>query len=76
MAKYFNKNLKYLRRLLGITQDELANRIGLNTSNISYWENYKTEPTLENVEKVTGALNVSIPELLGIAKEVRRKLWK
>lgn len=60
----FNDNLPYVRKQKGITQAELADKIGVNQSTISLWEN-GMDLTVENAIKVAEALDVPIPDFLG-----------
>ncbi len=66
MSNYFVKNLKYIRNQKKISQQELADKIGVDRSTIGYWENGKADPTLLNVQKLSDALNLNIIKLVGI----------
>lgn len=66
MTNYFVKNLKYIRNQKKISQQELADKIGVDRSTIGYWENGKADPTLLNVQKLSDALNVNMVKLVGI----------
>lgn len=65
MSEYFNKNLKYLRVKKGLSQDKLAKMIGKDRSSIAYWELGKSEPSIDNVIKISDALNIPIYDLTG-----------
>lgn len=65
MSEFFNKNLKFLRTQKGLSQEKLAQMIGKDRSSITYWELGKSEPTIDNVIKISGALNVPIYDLVG-----------
>ena len=65
MAKYFNKNLKFIRQQNSISQQELADKLNLDRSTISRWENNEMDATVENAIQVANVLNVSIADLLG-----------
>ncbi len=65
MANYFVKNLKYIRNQKKISQQELADKIGVDRSTIGYWENGKADPTLLNVQKLSDALNINMIKLVG-----------
>lgn len=41
---HFGKNLKFLRRLQGLSQTELANQIGMKRNNIASYESGMVEP--------------------------------
>ena len=59
------KNLKKFRQSAGLTQQELADRLGLSRPTISSWEVNRTEPSMNDVQKIAGILNCSIIDLLG-----------
>lgn len=61
---YFNNNLSYIRKQKGISQKELANKIGVDQSTISLWEK-GMDTTIVNALKLADALNVPYPEFLG-----------
>ena len=71
MEIYFKNNLKYLRSCKGLSQSNLAQKIGKDQSTIAYWENGKAEPTLENIVKTADVLQISIENFIGkdLAKE-------
>lgn len=61
--KTFGENLKYERIMRGLTQTELANRLGIKQQQISEWECDKVEPTLYNILALIRALNTDFDEL-------------
>ncbi len=61
--KTFGENLKYERMLRGLTQNELANRLGIKQQQISEWECDKVEPTLYNILALIRALNTDFDDL-------------
>jgi DNA-binding XRE family transcriptional regulator len=56
--------IRKLREAKGITQDQLAGAVGMMRSNLSRMEAAKHQPTLETMEKIAKALNVSVVDLL------------
>lgn len=60
-----NINLKKLREECKLTQEELANHLGLKRYNISDWEQERTQPDIESIKKLANYFNVSIDYLLG-----------
>ena len=62
----FNRTLKILRIERGLYQKDLAKLIGVESYNISNWEQGRTEPCLDDLRKLCTALKVSADELLEI----------
>ena len=56
------KRIREFRKAKNYTQEELAEKIGIGTNNISYFETGRYTPTLETMEKLANALNVEIYE--------------
>lgn len=64
------QNIKIARTEAGITQKELAEKIGVYQKDISRWENGERTPSMEGLVKICIALQVSADELL----EIRMKM--
>lgn len=64
MAEYLNKNLKYLRSVKKISQQDLADKIGIDRSTVSRIENNEIETTVDNAIKIADIFNVSLSDLL------------
>lgn len=62
---FFSSNLRYLRQINGLSQEDLALNIGLNRGNIASYEKGNAEPKLENLLKVAKFFNISGDELIG-----------
>ena len=60
MAKYFNKNLKYIRKKLDLSQEEIAKKMGIDRTTISRWENDKMDVTVDNAILTAKVLNIPI----------------
>jgi transcriptional regulator with XRE-family HTH domain len=58
------KNLKYLRKLRGWTQEEFANKLKIKRSLIGAYEEERADPRLEVLEIVAGIFKLSLDELL------------
>jgi len=76
----FKDMLKYYRNAAGLSQAELAKKIGVSPSTISMYEVGKREPDFETEEKLADFFNVSLNVLRGkddeeprpvISKELR-----
>lgn len=63
LKKLLGKRIKQLRKIKGITQEELADSIGIGVANISYIETGKFAPSIENFEKIAKTLEVQPYEL-------------
>ncbi len=60
---YLHQNIRYLRKKLNISQEELAAQIGLNRGNIASYENGSAEPRICNLLKLAQLFGVSITDL-------------
>lgn len=66
-----SKNIKKLRAEHNLTQDALAEKLHVTRQAISSWENDKTKPDIEALEKLAEVFGVDIEELIyGEKKEV------
>lgn len=60
----FGENVRKYRRLLDISQEDLANRADLHRTYIGMIERAEKNITLVNMEKIANALKVNIEDLL------------
>src|ERR1700709_1019167 len=58
------KNLKYLRKLRGWTQEEFAARVGIKRSLLGAYEEERAEPRIEVLEIVGDMFKLTLDELL------------
>lgn len=58
------KNLKYLRKLRGWTQEEFANKLKIKRSLLGAYEEERADPRIEVLEIVSSIFKVSLDELL------------
>ena len=65
MARFFNKNLKYIRQQRGISQQELADKLKIDRSTISRWENDEMDVTVGNALQIADFFNIPMEELTG-----------
>lgn len=61
---YAGKNLKYLRKLRGLTQEEFAAKIHIKRSLLGAYEEERAEPRLEVLEAVSSLFKLTLDELL------------
>ncbi|WP_018629750.1 XRE family transcriptional regulator [Niabella aurantiaca] len=59
-----NKNLKYLRKLRGLTQDEFAGKLNIKRSLLGAYEEGRAEPRLEVLETVCNIFKLTLDEIL------------
>ena len=60
------ENLKNIRIAVGITQVELAKKLGVTKQSVSNWENGNIQPSVEMITKISEVLNVKSDVLLGL----------
>lgn len=65
MKNNFIKNLKYIRDDQKISQQYIADKIGVDRSTIGCWENGKADPSMSNVVKLAEVLDIDIVTLIG-----------
>lgn len=58
------KKINQLRKLSGMTQEQLAEKLNVSRQTISKWESGVTSPDLESVVKVSKIFHVSLDGLL------------
>jgi len=61
---YAGKNLRYLRKLRGWTQEEFANKLDVKRSLIGAYEEERAEPKLEVLETLCNIFKLSLDELI------------
>ncbi|WP_346236970.1 LexA family transcriptional regulator [Niabella insulamsoli] len=59
-----NKNVKYLRKLRGWTQDEFATRLGIKRSLLGAYEEERAEPRIDVLEIICDMFKLTLDELL------------
>ena len=65
MNDHFGKNLFRLRKEHRMTQEQLANLLGVAPQSVSRWENSQVYPDTELLPQIASLLHVSIDALLG-----------
>lgn len=61
----FNENLKTLRKIKGLSQEELAIRLNVVRQTISKWEKGLSVPDADLLIRIADYFEVSVSELLG-----------
>lgn len=57
------KGIEYRRKRIGISQIELANKIGVSQANVSQWESGSALPRSDKLPALAKALNCKIDDL-------------
>lgn len=66
MGNQFNVNLKEARLNKGLSQKEVAEKVGVAKSTYSLYESGNREPNVNTIKKIADTLEVSADLLLGI----------
>ena len=75
------KNIRTARKAAGLTQKELAQKLGLSFQSVAQWENDLRNPKFETIQKIADALGVNwmalahldTPEQVEFAREGHKK---
>lgn len=68
MTIYFGENLKKLRKEKDLTQETLADYLGVSFQAISKWERGETYPDIIMLPAISSFFDVSIDDLIGVDK--------
>ena len=61
----FSRNLRYLRKKYGLSQEELAEKLGYKSfTTIQKWESGVSEPSVSIVKDLSSLFDVSMDELI------------
>ena len=64
MKETFGQRLARLRREKGLTQEEIAEKIGISPQAVSKWENDVSSPDISIIISLSEILDVTTDELL------------
>ncbi len=59
-----SNNIKYLRRLNGLTQEQFSRKIGIKRSLLGAYEEARANPNLTNLKNMAAAFGVSVDHML------------
>ena len=59
------QNLQAARKAKGLSQETLAEQIGVSRQALGKWEKDTALPSLDNLQALAAALDVGVEELLG-----------
>lgn len=69
MDTNFAENLYRLRRENGLTQEQLANMLGVSFQSVSKWENKQGYPDIELLPRIASYFHITLDALLGYRSE-------
>lgn len=58
-----NRNLKFLRKLRGMTQEEFSKKLGIKRSLLGAYEEHRAEPRIEVLETIADMFKLTLDEL-------------
>lgn len=70
MEQTIGKRIVALRKGLGLTQDQLAEQLGVTAQAVSKWENDQSCPDIAMLPKLAEIFGVTTDELLGVERKV------
>ena len=71
MKLNLGENIRTYRRKLNLTQEQLADRLGVSGQSVSRWENGATYPDMEFLPVMARLFGCTTDDLLGCGKEYR-----
>lgn len=69
----FAEKLKSIRKQTGMSQEKLAEKLGVSRQAVTKWETDMGIPDIENIMAVSALFDISIDELLGNEKEMKKQ---
>ncbi|WP_322176677.1 helix-turn-helix domain-containing protein [Acutalibacter caecimuris] len=70
------QRIKAAREKVGVSQAQLAERLGVPYQSISQWERDKRNPKYATLEKIAQALETTVDELMGIGNLSEKRIKK
>lgn len=68
MKLYLSENIKKLRQSKGLTQEALADQLGVSFQSVSRWENGLSYPDIELIPEIAAFFEVSTDVLMGVER--------
>lgn len=66
MGNSIGNNIRKCREQAGLSQKQLAEKVGVSNSRLSNWEQGINNPPADYLGKICNAINISASELLGL----------
>lgn len=68
----FSKNLKYLREINNLTQEELSSKLNITRAKLGHLETGRREPNLKDIEKICNFFNIQNDIILINMKDIKK----
>ena len=68
----FSKRVRDMRQLRGISQEQLALKAGINVSFLGQIERSTKKPTIDTIDKLLGALDISYREFFDFESDINQ----
>lgn len=65
------ENIQKYRKSLGLSQEELGQKLLVSRQTISLWEKDQTVPTIDNLIRLKEVFNASVDEILGFENKIQ-----
>ena len=73
MTIEFANRLAELRKAKGLSQEELADKLGVSRQAVSKWERGEASPDTDNLIELAKIYGISLDELVGLSKQEEKK---
>ena len=73
MKLNIGENIRRLRRGMDMTQEQLADKLGVAYQSVSRWENGTTYPDMEMLPALSGIFGVTVDELIGMEESKKKE---
>ena len=73
MKLNIGENLRRLRRAADMTQEQLADKLGVSYQSVSRWENGTTYPDMEFLPVLSSIFGVTVDELIGMEESKKKE---
>lgn len=73
MKLHLGENIRENRRRMGLTQEQLADRLGVSFQSVSRWENGTTYPDMELLPEIARLFDTTVDILLGYGEKEEKK---
>jgi transcriptional regulator with XRE-family HTH domain len=60
-----SENIKYLRKKIGLTQEQMAERLGIKRSLLGAYEEGRADPRIANLVKFSEIFNITVDQIIG-----------